>query len=360
MESTNTEMRGRLLAAKLRGLVGDHLGAPIDAVPSGFASGAGVVVDHVAWVLIDGDAGRSLGPALAWAIRHDATSLQLIAETSTGLLGRRAGWFDVPISVWFPEGRTLLPVVAEAFGPRLEPSDEHLALTAMIEEGGAEVNIEHGVVSGEVRGLEVCRVVDEATLGRLVDLGEIDLGGRLAETGVRLEVGVGATDREAFQLIHGDVPTVEALAGVVEAVRSHRSTDAPQHPLNRMAPERFTRWQACAEPGTVGMASLEPVASPVPRPGMKEQAPAVALGTAEDGGEHLVVFSSGVDLDVIPFALDAYAAATADVVPNAGSEAASTPAPASLRIVLRANDLVPITREIAERAATPIEFVTLG
>ena len=50
--------------------------------------------------------------------------------------------------------------------------------------------VEHGVVTGEVRGLEVCRVVDDRTTG----------------DGVRLEVGVGAHDREAFAIIHGDVP----------------------------------------------------------------------------------------------------------------------------------------------------------
>ena len=71
--------------------------------------------------------------------------------------------------------------------------------------------VEHGVVTGEVRGLEVCRVVD-------VD----DGGGR-----VRLEVGVGPHDREAFAIIHGDVPTRAALAGVVAAVAAARRPTRP-------------------------------------------------------------------------------------------------------------------------------------
>ena len=56
--------------------------------------------------------------------------------------------------------------------------------------------MEHGVLLGEVDGLEVCRVV-------------------LVDGVAHLEVGVGRHDREAFALMHGDVPPAEALVGVV-------------------------------------------------------------------------------------------------------------------------------------------------
>lgn len=347
MESTNAELRGRLLGAKLRGLVGDHLARPIDAEPTGLPSGAGLVVDGAAWIIVDGDADRSLGAALAWTVRQNATALHLIAEHATGLLARRAARFELPISIWYPEGRTLLPAVAEQLEPHPDPADEHVAFSQLIEQGGADVNVEHGVVTGEVRGLEVCRVVDEATIGRLVELGDVDPSSIDVEPGVRLEVGVGATDREAFQIIHGDVPTLDALAGVVSSVRSHRSVEAVQHPLNRMAPERFMRWQAVDEPERVGMASVVAAPPPVPRPNMREQAAAVAVGTDAGGDEHVLVFTSGVDLDVVPFSVDARLAL-----------AAWRPVPySSVRIVARANDLVPITREIADLAAEPIELV---
>ena len=42
-------------------------------------------------------------------------------------------------------------------------------------------------------------------------------------TGVIVEVGVGAPDREAFRIIHGDLPTVTALAEVVATVTGHRT-----------------------------------------------------------------------------------------------------------------------------------------
>lgn len=346
----NTELRARLLGVKLKALVGDHLGSPFKIEPQGFGSGAGLVVDGHAWVLIDGDASRSLGAAVAWAIRHGARSLDVIAESATGLLARRAAFFSLPISIWFAEERLLLPVVAEPHPAQLAPSGEHTDLVETIEAGGAEPNIEHGVVTGEVRGLEVCRVVDEPTIGRLIDIGEIELSGQLGAPGVRLEVGVGANDREAFQLLHGDVPTVEALSGVVESVRKHRSADAPQHPLNRMAPERFVRWDAVNNPMSLGMTAIETVGAPVPRPSMKDQAPAVALGSDDDGAQHVLVFSSGVDLDLVPFALDAHASLSASGHADLASR---------ITLVLRENDLVAITRDIATHANTPVEFVLL-
>ena len=52
-------------------------------------------------------------PRLAWALRHDATTLDLIAESHTGLLARRAERFSFPVSVWYPVERALLPAVAE-------------------------------------------------------------------------------------------------------------------------------------------------------------------------------------------------------------------------------------------------------
>ena len=72
---------------------------------------------------------------------------------------------------------------------------------------------------------------------------------------VRLEVGVGAHDREAFAIMHGDVPTVDALAGVVRGGRRAPSSPAaPHHPLNRLAPERLLRWRLEQDPALLGLA----------------------------------------------------------------------------------------------------------
>ena len=111
-------------------------------------------------MLVDGEAERSLGQALAWSLRHGATSLDLIAETHTGLLARRAERFTFPIVVWYPVERTLVPAVAEPLPPPPAAPAAHLEMADVIEGAGATLTVEHGVVTGEVRGLEVCRVVD--------------------------------------------------------------------------------------------------------------------------------------------------------------------------------------------------------
>lgn len=342
---------------KLRALVAEHLGVEIATEPEPFGAGSAVVVDHAAWVLLDGAADRRLGAALAWGIRHGASSLDVIAEEGGATIARRATGFEFPISVWFPEKRLLLPVVP---GDALEPdapSDEHLALVPMIEQAGASPWVERDVVTGEVRGLEVCRVVDEPTTGNFVELGDVvphpaDAAGadesHLVDRptdAVTLEVGVGANDREAFQLLHGHIPTVEALAGVVAAVAEHRSVAARQHPLNRMAPERFLRWQVEQEPDRLGLATLEAVEAPVVRQSMKHSEPCVASGMDRNERRVTVVFSAGVDLDLVAF--------VADVI-------IGLPDDERIVVAVPERDLVQITRDLVGLLRRPVDLVGLA
>jgi len=334
------------LGTKLRALASTHLGAAVDVEPIEFGTGAGLVVDGAAWVIVDGPAGRTLGASLVWAIRQHARSLDVVAESGGGQLVRRAAGFDFPIRVWFAEERTLLPVVAEVAPPISAADPEHLDLLRLIEAGGATPLVERGIVTGDVRGLEVCRVVDEPTVGQFAELNDVpaDLISPPAE-GVILEVGVGANDREAFQLIHGHLPKVAALADVVASVTAHRSTEAIQHPLNRMAPERFLRWQVQQDPGLLGLADLGPVDPPVPRQSMKHVEPCVARGVDVDGMSVVVVFSCGVDLDLTPF--------VADVALSLPDEVERVLVAAPTR------DLVAATRDLAALLGRPVELVGL-
>ncbi len=337
--STDDDRRSRLIGIKLRALVGDHLGRPVDAEPEAFPKGAALLHDGAAWVLVDGPAARSLGAALAWSVRRGATALQLVAEHDTGLLARRAQRLAFPVTVWYPQDRMLLPVVPE---PLVEPPaalPEHLELVGVIEAAGATANVEHGVVVGEVRGLEVCRVVDQPTVGHFAELGDIDIAppaDAAADDGVLLEVGVGANDREAFRLLHGDIPTVEALAAVVDSVLAHRSPDAPQHPLNRLGQERYLRWRLEQDPELVDMAAVSPAQPPQPRPNLKDPIPCVARAVGADGRETTVVCSVGVDVDLVGFVADV-------------QEMADTP----VVVALRERDAVRITRELLALLATP-------
>lgn len=315
------DRRGRLLGVKLTTLVREHLEVgTLAAQPSVFAPGSAVIVENAGWVLLDAAPQRGLGPSLAWAARSGVEALHLIAERETGLLARRAQAFEGPIDVWHADERRLLQAVAEPLVAPPPAPPEHLALVDLIRAGGAVPNVEHGVVVGEVRGLEVCRVVDTAT-------GD-----------VALEVGVGAHDRQAFAMMHGDVPTAVALADVVRVVTRYRDPSTPQHPLNRLGAERFLRWRLEQRPELIGARSVRPAEPPVPRPNLKDSFPCSAVAD-RDGVDVGVVCSWGVDLDVVPY--------TADVQAQYGPAV----------IVVPSRDLLPVTRELAARLLRPIELI---
>ena len=328
------ERRSRLVGLKLRALVRDHLGD--DSVPEavGFAPGAALLHGDTAWVLLDDRPAERLGAALVWATRAGARSLHVIAEADTGVLARRAGAFSTPISVWWSEGRRLMAAVPAPLPVPAAASPAHEAMRELIIAGGATPLVEHGVLFGDVRGLEVCRVVDDPF-----------------DQGVRLDVGVGAHDREAFQMMHGDVPTVESLARIVDAVALQRRVDASPHPLNRLAAERFVRWRIEQDPGLVGAIQIRPVPPPLPRLNLKDPTPCVAAGTDRQGRPMVVVCSTGVELDLVPFATDARSAA----------EAADPGVADEVRLVLAtpSRDRLPAIDQIAALLRRPAEFAPI-
>lgn len=328
--------RGHLLGVKLRALVSDHLGEQAIAEPALFAPGAALLHGDEAWILLDDHPADRLGAALVWAMRARAASAHLIVDDDddAGLLARRADAFTMPISVWRADGRVLLPVCPTSLPVQLPASAEHEQLRRLIVDGGATPLVEHGVLFGEVRGLEVCRVVDD----RHQDV-------------VRLEVGVGAHDREAFQMMHGDVPTVQSLARIVEAVERHRGVGASPHPLNRLAAERLLRWRLEQQPGLVGAVELAPAPPPLPRLNLKDAAPCVAAGVDQQGRSLRVVCAVGVDLDLIPFAVDARLAAEAEQPGVAEGD--------RIVLVTPSRDRLPVFDELVGQLRRPMEFVSV-
>jgi hypothetical protein len=326
--------RNQLVAIKLRALVGDHLATDSIGVATPIGVGAALVHEGVAWVYLDDRPGTRLGAALVWAERAGARAVQIIAEADTGILARRATAFRLPIEVWHAEGRTLLPAVVE---PILEPHpapQHHDSFRELIVEGGATPTVEHGVLVGEVNGLEVCRVVDDPYLHVS-----------------RLEVGVGAHDREAFQMLHGDRPAVESLARIVGAVSSHRQPGARPHPLNQLGAERLLRWRVEQEPEVVGAIRIIPMNPPVVRTNLKDPVPCAAIGVDDRGNRFVVAFSSGVDLDLVPFGADARIAASelhSDIAPDC-----------RLVLVTPLRDRVPAAMLLSEMLVHPGEFVSL-
>lgn len=317
------ERRSALLGAKLGALVRDRFG-PGERQPGTFPGGATLQEGGRAWVLLEDDPGRSLGRALAWGRANGTAELHVLAEADTGLLARRAAAFAVPPTVWRVDGRAVERAEPAPAAPPAAPHPSAELLSVMLAAAGADVVVEHGVVSGEVRGLEIARVaVDDDGTGRI-------------------EVGVGRHDREAFAMVHGDVPPAEALADVIGTVRRHRHPDAPHHPLNRLAGERWLRATVVADPALVGAAHLRPVDPPVPRANVKDPVPAPALGEDLEGRPLVAVCSVGVDLDLVPSAADA--------------RAVHAPG-ARLVLVVPERDDLPVTRALAAALAEPAEVV---
>ncbi len=327
---TDPDRRAALVSMKLGALVREHAGAadPDAVVVTGFGGGAAAMVGDAAWVLLDDRPERGLGAALAWAVRHDATSVHLLADRATGLLARRAEGVALPVHVAHVEGRALVPAIAEALVPEPPAAAAHRQLVDAIAAGGAVPTEEHGVVAGEVRGLEVCRVVDDPDTGA-----------------ARLEVGVGAHDREIFQMLHGNRPTVEALADVVAAVGEHRRTGVVDHPLNRLAMSRALRADLIDRPELIGATSVVPAPPPFPRDNLKDEVPCAATALV-DGRTVAVVCTNGVDVDVVPWSIDACAA-----LETAGVHVTEC------LIAAPARDVIDIQQRLAALAVRPTRFV---
>jgi hypothetical protein len=291
----------------------------------------------VAWVHVTEEPGRGLGPALVWAERHGVGSepddvVHVVVDEDADVLARRAALFAQPrIEVWRIDGTDLVAVEADADPPSPTTGVEGPAeLVQMLVDAGTEVVVEGGVVRGEVKGLEVARVVE----------GESTAGVPLDEP--LLEVGVGAADRELTALVHGELAPREQLGRVVEIVRSHRRPGAERHPLNQLVPERWLRAVLGRHPEVIGLEGVEPAEAAVPRPNLSDRDIAVAVGRP---GPVVVACSVGIDLDLVPAAAD--------------SREAIDPA-AELWLVVPARDDHPRVRRLAGRLRRPARVVTVA
>lgn len=329
MGGLGPERRSALLGLKLGALVREHFSlGPAAGAATGFSGGAGMVASGGrAWVLVDDEPARGLGIALAWADRRPGiTDLHVLVEHHAGALARRASQFAVPPTVWSVSGRTLRRDVPEPTEAAAVPDERALALAGVLEAAGATVVIEHGRVTGEVLGLEIAQVHVDAD-------------------GARIEVGVGRHDREAFAMIHGDRPAEAALARVVATVRAQRRAGGVDHPLLRLAAERWLRDRVVAEPTLVGAAALRRLAGTVPRRSVKDAMPAFASGTDAGGAPVVVGCSVGIDLDLVPAAADARLVHDPD---------------ARLVLVMAQRDAHPVTRALAAALTRPAAIVTVA
>ncbi|MEZ5322217.1 MAG: hypothetical protein R2698_09120 [Microthrixaceae bacterium] len=326
------------------------------------ASGAHVMTAsrHVV-ALVEQPTRRSFGGPLTWALRGAAGSLELVVgfgpgavdeDEVAGHLARLATGFGIETAVLRRLGaaatlESLEPVAPAPLPLRgvlaeSEPADPTIeSAVASVRAAGFDVEWidEWGVRRVELRGLEVARVVR----------------GARGPTGTaphaqRLEVGVGRVDREIASMAVGTRPDEEVLVRAVELVDRVRRPGAPPHPLRDLVPARWLRATLLGDPTVVGATDLSPIGTTVRFDGLREIQPAAAAGTALDGAPLVVVCTAGVDLDVVPLALD-----TAASFDQAGGHHA----PATLVICGPSRSLLDATRIVAAAADRPIRFEAL-
>lgn len=330
--SVDPEQRDRLRRAKLAALARDALGVIAEPTTAGpltvLVSG-----DH-AVALVEVGGADALAAALVWSHRHGARRLTVLADGGASTLARLAAYFtldDSSVEVRAVVGTDLVDVEADPL-PAASPEPEGVAaLTDVLVDAGVDVVVEHGVVRGEVLGLEVARLVEWPT----------SLGG---DGELHLEVGVGRFDRDATAAARPDESPAESLRRAVELVRRHRHTGAGTHPLQVLARERWLRSTVIADPPLVGAASLRAVGMTTEPGGLKDTHPAAALGVDASGAPVLVVCSTGVDLSFVPSAADT----RAQLAPEA-----------RLVLALAAQDQHPATTTLIGRLRQPAELVTV-
>ncbi len=290
-----------------------------------FNAGVGLAHDDLAFVYIIDDSPSPLAAALAWGKRRRASQLHVIVDRPDPLLAVMAAGLHPSPLLWQAVGAELQAMDAPALAPRPTPSDAVLAQRGLLEAAGCDVVLEHGVMIGEILGLEVARVVVEPDGRTLV------------------RVGVGLYDQEAHALMHADSSVDERLDHVIAEVRRHRRRGAGPHPLNRVARQRWLRSLAVAEPALVGVDVLELVEPLAPRGGIREDEPVAARGHIGDATV-LAVFSTGIDLDIVPVA--------------AGHVGVDTPD--RVLLVLPERDHHDIVMKMAAHLRAPAAFAAMG
>ncbi|MGI9603357.1 MAG: hypothetical protein ACR2QE_15835 [Acidimicrobiales bacterium] len=266
----------------------------------------------------------ALGGLLIWADRHGVDDVAVLVDEHAGDLARRVAALDAPISTWQRNRSEAVPADVEPLELEAEPPAGIDEFVEIIEHHGLEVVAEHGVVTAELSGLEVARIESDGTVAHMT-------------------VGVGRFDREAGAMLrHGD-DLGDRLADALLEVGPHRRAGAEPHPVNRLGRERWLRAGALDDPGSVGLTSLAPVSPAYPRPNLRAPSVAPAVGPDTEGVPTLVIFTVGVDIDVVPHAADLVAREGAEQVVLAG---------------LARDQLDPI-RRLAERLPVPHRFVAV-
>jgi hypothetical protein len=328
--------------AKLKALVEATWAHRAAVTSHALAGGAALTEDGTgrAWVLIDDGRPKGFGAALAWALRRGATDLDVLVEmaghpNAAGIIARRSRLWRKPPGVWAVRGRHVERAEPEPLAPAAVAPEGALAFVGILAGHGVDPVVEHGIVSGEILGLEVVRIVP-VPAGWPVDPDDQDAW--------RIDVGVGHHDREARAELRAGQDPLDALDEVVADVKARRTPYGVAHPANRLARERWLRAVVMARPDLVGATRLAPLPAALARSDLRVAVPAPAGGVDTSGRPVIVVASVGVDVDLVP---------TAAEIRQRDDPSAR------LVLVVPAGDDYGLTYELASALASPAEVVTV-
>ena len=279
-----TDDNPALAEARLRALARSVAGADLATVDADVAGGVGRDGDR-GFFYVDDDP-RAVGRAVRWALAQGLDRVDILAANGAADLARRATHLAGPpaLGVWTVDGADVRPAEPCPCPAPPELPAEHWALAGVLTEVGAHPIDDHGVLVGEVAGLEVARVVD-------------------GPDGPTIDIGVGQADRELNQLVHSQLDADTGLRRVIAAVADLRTRHL-HHPLTRVARERWLRSALIDDPTPVGAVELTPLVPLRPRSGLLAPEPSACAGTLASGQPVVVVAMVGVDLDLLPEAAD--------------------------------------------------------
>ncbi|HTO00470.1 MAG TPA: hypothetical protein VL068_07330, partial [Microthrixaceae bacterium] len=263
------DQRERLLVSKLTGLVrtsGLSEDQPLDPEVRGSLTVA--IAGKTAYGLIERGEPGAVASAVLWAARNSCPALTLFVDEGGPGAARFSRYFaptgagsDLSIVVREVRGASSVVVEPDSVPVPMAAPEDAAELMDVMRSHGLEVVVEHGIVRGEVLGLEVARLVRwPASNG-----GDDEL---------HLEAGVGRFDRDAVAAVNPDMAPETALLRTLEMVRKHRYPGAPVHPLQMLSQERWLRVSVLANPKLVGATRLEAVAMTSEALGMRDAHPA--------------------------------------------------------------------------------------
>ncbi|MEZ5339874.1 MAG: hypothetical protein R2706_00015 [Acidimicrobiales bacterium] len=182
------------------------------------------------------------GPPSSGQTQSAQPSFNLFVDDGGAALACRAAYFGDEIKVWEVDGATARRVEPSPLTPAPVLGRDAMGWESTFIACGATPVDDFGRLVGEVHGLEVGRIV-------------VELDGSTA-----LDVGVGQADRELYRLVHSHLDAEAGLRRAVDMVLATRVAGQPNHPLQRLARERWYRSAIVANPGLVGAERPWPVA----------------------------------------------------------------------------------------------------